>query len=75
VFEHTANRCCWNLAAPRISHELSTVYLRGTGGIELDRNLELVAGQPFDDEHGAGADRTAQLSSDLRIAFAGRLAE
>ena len=37
--------------------------------------IELAAGQPFDDEHGAGAERTAQLSGDLRVACAGRSAE
>jgi len=37
--------------------------------------IELAAGHPFDDEHGASADWTAQLSSDLGIACAGRCAE
>jgi hypothetical protein len=37
MLEHTVNRDCWKLVAPRLSQELSTVHLRGTGGIELDR--------------------------------------
>jgi hypothetical protein len=37
MLEHAVNRDCWKLVAPKISQELSTVHLRGTGGIELDR--------------------------------------
>lgn len=33
--------------------------------------MKLAAGQPFDDEHGAVTDGTAQLGSDLRITCAG----
>jgi len=32
--------------------------------------IKLAAGQPFDDEHGTGANRTAQLGSDLRMSCA-----
>jgi hypothetical protein len=32
--------------------------------------VKLAAGHPFDDEHGTGANRTAQLGSDLRMSFA-----
>ena len=35
----------------------------------------MAAGQPFDDEHGTGADRTAQLCSRVRITCTGRCAE
>jgi hypothetical protein len=32
--------------------------------------MKLATGQPFDDEHGAGANRTAQLGSDSRMSCA-----
>ena len=50
------------------------MHLR-VAGIIARPEIELAAGHPFDDEHGASADRTAQLSSDLGIACAGRCAE
>ncbi len=32
--------------------------------------MKLATGHPFDDEHGTGANRTAQLGGDLRMSFA-----
>ena len=32
--------------------------------------MKLATGHPFDDEHGTGANRTAQLGSDLRMSSA-----
>ena len=37
--------------------------------------MKLAAGQPFDEEHGTGANRTAQLCSHVRITCTDRCAE